>query len=279
MLDTVLDISGGSAWRLLGESLALVRSGLRARTGVATGGGTRRLAADVCAQGATVWGLVLLIALLRFDRLLIDSPPNGFFEHETAFVLFQVLLACSIAAALVGYDRLAAAFGFAWVGTELWMFLAEERVPGRGSAAWTAHWIALVAVPLACYVVMLLMPRTRPRKAQRLLWLVVALLVGLVLPPAAIGLGTRLGSGLGLEGEVLLVLLLAGLFLTPAGPRLPLAFAIALVAYGLSRWTRPEGFVANELYDLRWALTTVGPVLLATGAALRFVSARRGLAR
>lgn len=169
-------------------------------------------------------------------------------------------------------DRIAALFGLAWIGVQLQEELTRPSWPGASVPA--AHSIALVLVPLACYVAMLLMPRTRPRDARRLLWLAAVVLVGLA---PSVGFA-NFGYGLGLQGMVLLALLVIGFFLVPAAPSLPLAFALALIADGLSLWTRAGGFGFTELHSVRWAMTTAGPLLLAGGAALRLVSARRSAA-
>jgi hypothetical protein len=271
MLDTALDVTRESPRRLLRESLALARSGLRARAGVTAEAGTRRLTANVCAQGATVWGLVLLIAWLHLDKQIYDNA--GSVPQQTLYIAYQVLLALAIAAALIGYDRISAVFGLAWIVVLLDATLTLSHWLGGGSHEWVAHWISFVAVPLACYLVMLLRPRARRRDARRLLWLAVAVLIGLAFP-----VYVGVGYGLGLSGMVLLVLALAGLFLLPAGSSLPLAFALVLVAHGLSLWTLPGGFALTEAHSVRWAMTTVVPVLLTAGAALRLVSARRSLA-
>ncbi len=271
MLGTVLDLSEGSPWRVLGESLALIRSGLRARARITAASGSRRLAATVCAQTATVWGPVLLIAYLQLDRMIAGSSvaqgEGGLFltpsvTGETSLFLLQALIAVSVAAALFGYDRIAALFGLAWIGASLQHYLSVSWRWDR-----PGHAIALLVVPAACYLVMLLMPRARSRDARRLLSLAAATLVGLAPSPAF----TNYGYGLG--GIVLLVLLVVGLFLLPAGSSLPLALALALLAYGLSLW----GVVPINGSAARWAMTTAGPLLLVAGAALRLASARRRL--
>jgi hypothetical protein len=284
MMDTLLDLSMGSWWRVLAESLGLVRSGLRARASITAGSGSRRLVATGCAQAATVWGLVLLTAYLQLDRMILDSRGVALREGalfmtqslhgEVALFLPQALIAVSVAAALIGYDRIAALFGFAWLG----VLLHRDLLPTNW-LPWDrpAHLIALALVPAACYVVMLLMPRARGHDARRLLWLAAALLIGLAPSPDFTnpGHGVTLG-GLGLGGMVLLMLLVAGLFLLPAASSLTLAFALALLAYGLSLWTLPGGVSLNS--TVRWAMTSAGPVLLVGGAALRLTSTRRRLA-
>jgi hypothetical protein len=72
MLDTALDVTRESPGRLPRESLALVRSGLRVRTGLTAETGTRRLTANVCAQGVTAWGLLVLTGALQFDRIWLS---------------------------------------------------------------------------------------------------------------------------------------------------------------------------------------------------------------
>jgi hypothetical protein len=266
MLSTALDASKGSPWLLLRETLALLRSGLRARASATVEAGTRRLAAKVCAQAATVWGIVLLTEFVRFDKLIYSQV--GSTRDEVLYLAYQVLLVIALAAALVGYDRISAVLGLAWIGA--YLAAAHGGWDWRGFGV--AHWFAVVVVPLVGYIVMLIAPRARGRDARRLAWLAVVL-IGLV-PPELF----QLGYGLGPLGMILLVLLLAGLFMLPAGSTLPLAFALALIGWGLGLWTRPGGFALTEWHSLRWAMITAGPVLLMTGSALRLLSARRRLA-
>ncbi len=270
MLGTVLDASEGSALRTLRESFALVGSGLRTHANLAAEAGTGRLAANVCAQGATVYGLVLVIALLHFDRLIIDHP-GGIVEQETTVISIQVLLVMAIAAALIGYDRIAALFGLAWVAVDLQAVVARPAWPGDSSSTGVVHSLAPLLVPLACYSVMLIAPRVRPRSARRLAWLALVLLLGLAVSPYFQGPA----YGMGLTETVQLTLLLAGLFFLPAGPSLPLAFALALFAHGLSLWTFPGGY---PLSGAQCLLTVAGPIVLSAGAGVTLVSARRGVA-
>jgi hypothetical protein len=268
MLDTALDVSRGSAWRALREGLTLVRGGLKARANLAAEAGTRRLIANACAQGVTLWGLALLISALRFDRSLLTTPGVYWSGHgEIFFIAVQVLIACAVAAALIGNDRVSAVFGLAWVGISLYQYLAPNSRPS------TLHWVLTVLVPLACYLVMLFAPCVRRRDPRRLLWLVAAVAFGLAPPIGFANFGYGL---LGPEGFVLLVALVAGLFLLPVTSTLPLAIALALVAYGVSRWTIPgTEFADTGALAMRWAMTVVGPVLLVGGATLRLVRARR----
>lgn len=276
IVDTVLDVSHGSPRRVTRESVALIRSGLGARANVTASSGARRLAATVCAQAATVWGLVLLISLLRAERFML-TPAAGVSmarsaDREVAFYLVQALLAASVAAALVGYDRIAALLGFALLGA---LTLTETS-----RLISTTHYVALLVVPAACYPAMLVMPRARRRDPRRVLWLAAALLLGVSpsLAPTNFGYALGLvGYGLGLVGMVFLVLLLVGLVLLPAGPSLPLAIAVAMIAYGWPIWTGLTGYA--EPLTVQAVVITAGPVLLAAGAALTFVSARRRIAR
>ena len=97
----------------------------------------------------------------------------------------------------------------------------------------------------------------------------------------AVGLAPSLaagnfGYGLGIEGLVLLVLLVVGLLLLPVTSTLPMAFSLALVAYGLSRWTGPGvGSMDTGILAMRWAMTVAGRLLLVGGAMLRLGRARR----
>jgi hypothetical protein len=284
MVGTLLELSMGSSWRALAESVSLLRSGLGARRSTTARSGSHRLAATACAQAATVWGLVLVIAYFQLDRMILESSiaqrEGAIFltqwtTGEVALYLTQSLIAASVAAALVGYDRIAALFGFAWIG----LSVQQDLSLGTG---WDppAHVIALLLIPTACYLVMLLMPRARRRDARRLLWLAAALLAGLAPSPTLTNFSpdsVTLG-GLGLSGMLLLALVLAGLLLLPTASSVPLALALVLLTYGLSLWTLPPGSsIPNE--TVRWVMTSAGPPLLIVGAALSLASARRRLAR
>jgi hypothetical protein len=213
-------------------------------------------------------GLVILIAWLHNDRALYDFHQH--IPHEVEFWSYQALLATAIAAALIGYDRISALFGLAWIGVLLPYQLGPR--PLAMPLAWVVHWVAIVSLPLVCYLVMLLAPRARPRDPRRLLWLAGAAGLGLAVPAIV-----NVGYGLGFDGAVLLAVLVAGLCMVPAGPRIPLAFAAALVVYGLAHWTLRIGAPLAEVKALWLILTVAGPILLVTGAALRLSSARRSV--
>lgn len=277
MLDTALDLARGSSREALRESLALVRGGLKARANLAAQMGTRRLIANACAQGVTVWGLALLLALLRVDRLMMITGAGWTPEQTIVFVAIQVLLILAIAVALLGYDRGAALLGLAWVATALCQYIVRERsLLAMAGSERAIHWVVWALVPLVCYLVMLRQPRTRPRDPRRLVWLAAALAIGLAPSVGATNFGRVAGLGdLGLPLLALLAALVVGLFLVPVTSTLPLAFALALVAYGLSSWTTPHGFADTQEVALRWAMTVAGPLLLVGGATVRLVRARR----
>jgi hypothetical protein len=268
MLDTVLDVSDRSKARLLRETMALARAGFGARATVACAAGNRRLAFDVCAQAATATGLLILIICLRADRVLYDSHAHT--AHEVASFSYQAFLAIAIAAALIGYDRISALFGLAWIGVLLQYGLGPSPFPAP--VTWPIHWVAIVSIPLMCYLVMLLAPRARRVDRRRLLWLALAAGLGLALP-ASLGLG----YGSGFNGTMLLLLLLTGLCMLPAGPKVPLAFAVVLIVFGLAHWTLRVGAPSSEVKPFWLIVTVAGPILLMAGAALRLSSTRRSV--
>ncbi|HLI32094.1 MAG TPA: hypothetical protein VKU89_05055 [Solirubrobacteraceae bacterium] len=264
MTSAVHDLSAGSLWRTLRESQALIAAGLRARANAAAGLSKRWLAASTCAQGATVLTIVVLLGYAQLDLLILEYHPS-IFPNESGFVLVQALMAASIAAALVGFDRISALLGFSWIGALVNNELAADR-PTR--------LLALVLIPAVCYLVMLVIPRERSRDPRRLMWLAPALLLTLL--PANDLMGADLGLGAG--ARMLLVLSVAGIFLLPTGSSLPLAFAVALIWYGFSLSTGRALLISSETGDvLRLAMITVGPLLLGGGAALRLARARRRL--
>ena len=95
--------------------------------------------------------------------------------HQTLAQSTQVwhllLLGGSLSAALIGYDRIAAAGALAWIAIVI-------SAPYRGSAV--APLVALEAVPVACFAVMLTMPRYQSRRVRRVAWLIPIAALGTV---------------------------------------------------------------------------------------------------
>jgi hypothetical protein len=120
---------------------------------------------------------------------------------------------------------------------------------------------------------MIILPGTPPRHSRRLGWLLGAWLIGgITAPPQA---PLELFASIGLENVLLIAILVAGVCLLAIDAWQPVAFALALLAFGLGDWTRDSFFGIYEYLPL--ALTTLGPLALMAAAAARLISARRGL--
>jgi hypothetical protein len=277
MRDTALDLSGHSPWRLVLESLSLARGGLRARASASAPPSRRDFLADCSAYAATVYGLMLLALLLGSLRWLYASslPSPGVGSLATKWLPLVGLLAFSAGLALVGHRRLAGLAGMAWIGFYLAKTLNNHTVlPSASHFAYDVHSVALTAVPLACYLVMIVVPVTRPRRSRRLGWLLGAwLLGGIVAPPQA---PLELFGSIGFENALLISILIVGVFSLSVNAWRAVALALTLLAFGLGAWTSP--FISDRYEYLPLALMTLGPIVLMAGATARLVSARRGLA-
>lgn len=276
MRDTALDLAGNSIWRLMLESLGLARGGLNARACVSAPGSKRDLLSDCCARTVTVYGLVTFTLWLGSDRWISTSSE---FAARSSSVIAEwlpttALLALATGLALAGYRRLAGLSGVAWVGFYLAVALSQDTWWARSSGvAYEAHWVAFIVVPVACYLVMIILPGTRPRHSRRLGWLLGAWLIGgIVAPPQA---PLELFASIGFENVLLIAILVAGVCLLATDTWRPIAFALALLAFGLGAWTWDSFFGTYEYLPL--ALTTLGPLVLMAAAAARLLSARRGL--
>jgi hypothetical protein len=257
MLGTALDLSDGSVWMLLGESLALLGDGIAARAGIAAAVSPRQLAADVCAQATTVWGAVSLVASIQLARAA-DLNPN------TAELAYTVLLAMAIGFALLGYDRLGGICGLAWI------FVLHLAVIGHPAGQHGGSWEPLplkqelleLFLPLAGYLVMMKAPRSRSPGAKQMLWLICAVALVLTAPSFVHGIGT--------PTLVVLATLIAGLMRLPVDPRLAFAGVTVVIVVELSRWAAGERAPAST--PLTWAFYAV-PLLLGACAA-RLYTAR-----
>jgi hypothetical protein len=243
MLDTLLDVSGGSIVAFGRESVALALAGLRSRARITAAVGTRRLFADACCAASTLWALVWLAVVLPW---LVGAHP-----HQFAGEALILPLAFPAALALIGFDRAAGITGLAWIA------VFEVIVLSHAPDGWRVVNlpIGLVALP---YVVMVAAPRARRRDPRRLLVLAVVVLLGLVAPltPGSLPL------------FVLLAASLAGLVRLPTDPRLAIASAIVWSGVGVSALME-----ARYVGPVVWT-TATAPLVLGA-AILRLRSVRR----
>src|ERR1019366_4187805 len=111
------------------------------------------------------------------DLALITASLVGFTVefHQTLTDSTQVwhllLLGGCLSAALIGYDRIAAAGALAWIAIVI-------TAPHRGSTV--GPLVALEALPVVCFAVMLIMPRYQSRRVRRVAWLIPIAALGTV---------------------------------------------------------------------------------------------------
>jgi hypothetical protein len=189
------------------ESTSLVLGGLRERAAVTARVGIRRALADSCSQAVPIWLTLWLVSAVNTP--LIAGPSRPLLVQEA---VLGAILAC----ALVGYERIAALSAVAALAVFGPLGLHPQLV-----------WLAKVVVPIACLLVMLCVPRERPREARQLLWLV---------PVCAL---VTLGSG-GRVGllEVLAVISLVGVVRLFHDPRLAIACGLVWIGVLLSHAVR-----------------------------------------
>lgn len=280
-------VPGAPAGRLSNASyvLAIGASGLAVLVSIAVCGwvfaGEYRARAsasaltDCCALTVTVYGLALWTLWLGSERWIYTSAKgvlSGAIGHGLPVT---VLLGLAIGLALVGHRRLSGFAGVAWIGFYLAGVLDQSSLwlLGRSGAGYDMHRVALVIVPLVCYLVMIVAPGVTQRHSQRLGWLLGAWLVGGILAPPAPPL--ELFAWIGFDDVLLIAILLTGLCLLPIDPWRPIAFALALFSFGLGVWTWAS--IVERYEYLPMALTAVGPVLLMAGAAAKHLSEPRHL--
>ena len=148
----LLDAGEQSTWAFVRESGSLVFGGLRERRTISARAGTRRLLADSSCQAVLICLALWLISALKPE---VTAGPN----HQ--LLVQEVVLPAILAAALIGYERIAAVSGLAAIAAFTPLGLHTQPV-----------WLPKLLVPIARLLVMLCSPRKRPRDARRLLWLV-----------------------------------------------------------------------------------------------------------
>lgn len=203
MLGTLLDSSAGSKIVFAREAVDLMRLGLRARATRLAADGARRLLAD----GACIAGAFFLAQDLA-TALHSRGVPDAVYSPAAMTVLGVVLLA-----AVSGHDRIAGLGALVWTALRLSGVMAGIDVAGYPVAA----------LPVICFIVMIVSPRSRSSRAllpnpYGSCWLVV-----LVVLAGAFG---GLFAILALAAATTFGVVAAALLMTDPRP----AIAVALVA-------------------------------------------------
>lgn len=165
IVGTLLDVSGGSNAAYAREIVALIGGGLRVRVGAAGG---RQDATRLIADGFCYAGVGMLAFVTALCVGLVSHGPGV----DASWLWRLLLLAACLSAALAGYDRIAGAGALIWVALGIG---AANRAHVAGLQ------LAVDAVPAACFVIMLTMPRRHARRIRRAGWLI---------PIAALGAAT-----------------------------------------------------------------------------------------
>ncbi len=245
MLGTWLDASEDSLPAFVRESVSLALAGVRERARVTSRIATGRLIADALRGATLIWIAVSLAGV----PVLVFVGNAGLGRWTWLMLLWPIL-----AVALVGYDRAAGAGGVAWI-------VGTLTPLGVGSPA--VFLLGGELLPLAGFVVMLIVPRRRRRDVRQLGWLVPVAASSLVLQPASLGYGSlwaTLGYGsLGIAGLALMSV--AGLMVFATDPRLAVACAlvwtsIGMTSVGQAAW-RSDGMHSAILF------TASGPLMIA----------------
>jgi hypothetical protein len=252
--------------------------GLKTRADVRENARGRDLLSQCCARTATVYGLAMFVIWLGWERWSFTSTLRsetrsiyGVVAHGIPLV---VLLGLATGLALVGCRRMAGLAGLAWIGFYLVGVLSRPalRLPGASSIAYDLHAVTLIVVPLVCYVVMIWVPGAGELRSQRLGWLLGAWLLGGIL--AGPGAPLELFPSIGTENVVLVSVLILGVCSLALDGSRAVAFAFALLSFGLGAWVWVS--VVDRYEYLSLGLTTLGPIVLMSGAATRLLSAWRG---
>jgi hypothetical protein len=160
MMDTLRDIRATAPGRYPREVADLIRLGLRARAVQTARVGSRRILTDGLVGGAILVMMLELADLVAHRLRGLHDSLNG-----SATIISLTLV---LAAALVGYDRLAAGGGFVWL-----ILRTPDLYHDKGSLIGLAPNLVL----LACFVVMAIAPRSgrfaRLGSFARLGWLLV----------------------------------------------------------------------------------------------------------
>jgi hypothetical protein len=255
MLGMMLDISGESRLSFTRELASLVLFGLRERTLVAAGVGTRRIVSDSC--GIAVAILLSLTAFgtaWRLDAVLTSGQPTT--------DLFVVAIWVSLALLLMGYIRAVGVIGVVLLAP----IIIVEMLSKGGGLANEIDPLAQVGVLLACCVVMATTPGARRRRPTRVLWLVTIFLLGIAFgAPRLIHLSGPAGTGLqslSLEEAILLVFTLVGLLRLAYDPRIVLGCGLIWAMYALNN----AYHVSRGFGQTNWLEVWIAALFLALGA-------------
>ena len=173
MIGTLLDASSGSEAAFWRELVALIGGGLRARAAVPARLTTGRVIADgFCYAGIGMLALItaeVIAIAIRYPQAVADSTQ----------VWELLLLAGCLSVALMGYDRIASMGALAWIA-----IVINARY--RGSTLGPV--VAMDVVPVVCFAVMLIVPRSGVRRVGRLAWLIPIAALGAASP--AVGPGS-----------------------------------------------------------------------------------------
>lgn len=237
ILDTLLEVSGGSRRRFAREIVDLVRTGLRARATQTASRGAGRLIADGLCLAAT-WVMTLDLSTLLSQRV------RGMHDSLLAWPSIA-LLGALLALALFGLDRLAGAGALVWTALRLPELM--DHHPGIVG-------LAPEALPIICFAVMVFAPRRRATDLRRLAWLVVPLVLVVSFGPRDNAQNPILVAGILLA--VILTVAFA-LSMLPTDPRVAIAGAVPLstLAIGVVSTNHDTSLPA-------WLLVTAAPVVL-----------------
>jgi hypothetical protein len=214
MTATVLDVAVDSRRRFVRELADLVRLGLRARAKRTAAAGAARVIADgVCL--AAVWLLTLDLATL------LAQTVRGFHDPLLAPPSLA-LLGAALVLALVGHDRLAGIAALTWTAARFPALL--DHHPDATLA------VTLATLPsAACFAVLIMAPRRRPRDLRRLAWLIVPATLVIALGPPSYDQSPLL---LGLIAIAALLVVLYALATLTTDPRVAIAGAVVLTTLG-----------------------------------------------
>ena len=254
MLSTLLDMGGRSKMAFARESGSLVLGGLRERAAITAQSGPGRLIADSCCQAGVIWSMLVawqwlhLTAHMDIANLLLPT------------VVVWALLTC----ALAGYDRIAGFLGVC--GTTAIIAIDALGDPLDLTNRLLLD-IARVLVPLICFTVMAYAPRTRPRDARRLLWLLPIAMLAVVpyFPLGSVGF--------------LAILSAYGLVRLAADPRLAIACGLVSATWALSWLAAGVVYHAPVLQapSVLIVILAAPPMLMAGATRLAYL--RRNTAR
>lgn len=209
MLGTALDASEHSNATFARELTGLAAGGLRARITTPVGLGTKHLIADGISYGMTA---MIAVAFAQLISVAVAFSPVLATGRSQALL---ATLAVSLAAALIGWHRVAA---LAAVG-------AVAAIIDTPYLAINAKlFIATFTLPVACAAVMFITPRRRPSNPLRVAWLI---------PVAAFGIADGSGPDSYLVLAPILAAVPLAVVLLASDQRLAIACALCAAEFAL----------------------------------------------